>query len=348
MRVLGPRTAIDLFAGAGGTTQGLRDAGYEIVAAVENDRAAAATYRANHEEVSVFEQDILEVDPADAEKLLGERRLDVLTACPPCQGFSTLGSRDAQDPRNDLVDAVLPFVTALQPAAIMLENVPGLEGDDRLLRLEATLGADYQLGRWVIDAAAFGVPQHRRRMIVLAVRKPAAAFGHRDLLDLLPEGFDRSARSAGAAIAFAGPIASTQDPVHRARTPRKMTLRRIEVMPVGGGRLDLPEELRLVCHKRLEKRSATSIYGRIDADEPSPTMTTRCTTPSCGRFVHPSEHRGLSLREAALLQTFPLSYRFPGDYGQTERQIGNAVPCRLAQALGLIVDGLREADRQPA
>jgi DNA (cytosine-5)-methyltransferase 1 len=104
--------------------------------------------------------------------------------------------------------------------------------------------------------------------------------------------------------------------------------------------MNLPPGLRLACHERLDSRDATSIYGRIDPTKPAPTMTTRCTTPSCGRFVHPSEDRGLSLREAALLQTFPPRYVFDGTYGQIESQIGNAVPVRLAHALGLVVVAL--------
>ena len=120
------------------------------------------------------------------------------------------------------------------------------------------------------------------------------------------------------------------------------TLERIRTVPIGGGRLDLPPSLRLDCHERLETRSATSIYGRIDPSRPAPTMTTRCTTPSCGRFVHPSEDRGLTLREAALIQTFPPDYKFEGNYGEVERQIGNAVPVRMAEALGLAVARLLE------
>jgi DNA (cytosine-5)-methyltransferase 1 len=119
-----------------------------------------------------------------------------------------------------------------------------------------------------------------------------------------------------------------------------MTIRRMRAVKPGGGRLQLPKELELACHTKLEGKNATSIYGRIDPAKPAPTMTTRCTTPSCGRFVHPEEDRGLTLREAALLQTFPPSYEFEGSYGAIERQIGNAVPVRLAHALGLVVKGL--------
>ena len=117
-------------------------------------------------------------------------------------------------------------------------------------------------------------------------------------------------------------------------------LERIKAVPPGGGRLALPAELELACHARLGKGSATSIYGRIDPSKAAPTMTTRCTTPSCGRFIHPTEDRGLTLREAALLQTFPIDYVFKGNHGEIERQVGNAVPPKLAEALSLVVKDL--------
>jgi DNA (cytosine-5)-methyltransferase 1 len=120
-------------------------------------------------------------------------------------------------------------------------------------------------------------------------------------------------------------------------------MRRIRAIEPGGSRRDLPLELQLQCHLRLVKGGAQSVYGRIDANKPAPTMTTRCTTPSCGRFVHPVEHRGLTLREAATLQTFPRSYRFVGTYDSIEKQIGNAVPVGMAHELGTALRGLLSA-----
>jgi DNA (cytosine-5)-methyltransferase 1 len=337
------RTAVDLFAGAGGTSQGLKDAGFKALAAVENDPAAARTYRVNHPDTELYEDDIRRVDPDEmAERLCV--RPDILTACPPCQGFSTLGSGDAADERNDLVLVVEAFVAALKPRCVLLENVPGLAADERLDVLEAALADDYAYRRYIVDAVDFGVPQHRRRVIVVAIERPFDDEGlGGDLVGLVPDGFDRSPTSAGAALRLAGPVDGADDAddaIHRARRSAPLTLERIRAMSVGGGRRDLPEHLRLACHDRLNGTHATSIYGRIDPERPSPTMTTRCTTPSCGRFVHPVEDRGLTLREAALLQTFPRQYAFEGNYGEIERQIGNAVPARVAEALGLVADNL--------
>ncbi|MGB7685543.1 MAG: DNA cytosine methyltransferase [Solirubrobacterales bacterium] len=335
-------TAVDLFSGAGGTTQGLRDAGYEVLAAVENDPAAATTYAANHPDTDLYDRAIRYVQAPRLARSLGAEgsRLSVLTACPPCQPFSTLGSGDAADPRNALVSCVRRFVEHLRPRAVMLENVPGLQDEPRFRALVDALEDDYTVGEYIVQAADFGVPQSRRRIIVIAVERGLGVSLPEDLASALPKDFDRTKRAAGEALALAEGLSRATDPVHRARTSQPKTLERIKAVPQGGGRLALPAELELACHVRLGGRNATSIYGRIDPARAAPTMTTRCTTPSCGRFVHPTEDRGLTLREAALLQTFPVDYIFKGNHGEIERQVGNAVPPKLAEALGLIVKSL--------
>jgi len=335
-----PLTAVDLFAGAGGTTQGLKDAGYNVLAAIENDPDAAATYRANHPEVAFYERNIRGIQAPAFARRHGDARLGLLSACPPCQGFSTLGAGDVADPRNDLVMAVERFARPLAPWAIVLENVPGLAADRRLVRLVASLANRYVVRQYIVDAADFGVPQHRRRVIVIAIDRTLRPVLGQQLAAMLPSGFDGSRRTAADALTAAESLTEAHDPVHRARRSSDLVLRRIRAVPRGGGRANLPPELRLACHDRLKRADATSIYGRIDPDQPAPTMTTRCTTPSCGRFIHPYEHRGLTLREAALLQTFPLRYEFRGSHQSIERQIGNAVPVQLAAALASIVTAL--------
>lgn len=344
--VVGAKTAVDLFSGAGGTTQGLRDAGFEVLAAVENDVAAAETYTANHADTELYDRAIRYVQaPSLAARLRKSgRSLSLLTACPPCQPFSTLGTGDVSDPRNALVSSISRFVKNLQPRVVMLENVPGLRREPRFRELLTELREDYAVREYIVQAEDFGVPQRRRRVIVLAVERSLEASLPTDLTSELPDDFDRSRRVAGDALALAKGLSHEDDPVHRARAAQPTTLKRIRAMPQGGGRLALPAELELACHSRLGKRSATSIYGRIDPKALAPTMTTRCTTPSCGRFVHPTEDRGLTLREAALLQTFPVDYVFNGNHGEVERQIGNAVPPKLAQGLGLILKGLLSAE----
>lgn len=334
--------ALDLFAGAGGTTQGLLDAGISVLAAVEQDEDAAATFSKNHPGTVVLAEDVVEVCPESLRLDLGldPGDLTLLTACPPCQSFSTLGSQTPDDERNGLVTEIWRFAREFWPAAVLIENVPGLARDAQWTVLKNQLSAaGYCLGSWRVDATDFGVPQRRRRFIAMAVHRRLVEFPD-DVRDLLPLSFSLEAAHAGDVISRAGPIDGSEDELHRARIPTPEVLERIRAIPVGGSRYDLPETLQLPCHKRLEqrgKRGAASPYGRIPPEGPAPTMTTRCTSASCGRFIHPSEDRGISLREAALLQTFPRGYTFVGSYGSIERQIGNAVPVRLAHALGLAV-----------
>ena len=344
-----PLTALDLFAGPGGSTQGLSDAGFRVLAAIEQDKDAAGTFSANHPSVRMLPLDIREVRPQKLRRDLDLAPFDLtlLTACPPCQGFSTLGSRNRSDERNDLVDQVWRFTREFWPRAVLMENVPGLSNDIRWTVLRRQLRATgYRVGSWVVNAADFGVPQRRRRLIVIAVRHGRDEFPD-DLRELLPPSFGLNAPNASEVIARAGPLEESEDEWHRARTPTPRVLERIRAVPPGGNHYDLPEELQLACHRRLRRQgrtAATGPYGRIPLEGPAPTMTTRCTTVSCGRFVHPIEHRGISLREAALLQTFPSGYSFVGSYESTERQIGNAVPVRLAHALGLTVQRMLRAD----
>jgi DNA (cytosine-5)-methyltransferase 1 len=333
-------TAIDLFAGAGGSTA----AGYRVLAAIENDDSAADSYGSNHPDVDLHRRDIRDVDPKSLRMRHGIERgqLTLLNACPPCQGFSTLGNARRDDERNDLVAVVQPFLVEFLPRAFVVENVPGLRRDARLQRLAADarqLG--YAVNIYIVNAADFGVPQNRRRLIALGVRSGSEAGFPEHLSELLPPTFTRTPPAIRDVLDKAGPIGTTIDPIHRARTSTPEVARRIRAIPPNGGRFDLPYEMQLACHRALSgRRSATAAYGRIRLEGPAPTLTTRCTTPACGRFVHPTEHRGISLREAALIQTFPPRYRFAGTYQSMEAQIGNAVPARLAEAVGRAVGEL--------
>lgn len=336
-------TAVDLFAGAGGATQGLADAGFDVLASVESDPVAAESYRVNHPGVQLVEEDIRSVDPEELRVGLGVKRgaLTLLKACPPCQAYSSIGKGDPADPRNDLVAEVWRFARAFSPRIVMLENVTGLARDERLPRLVRQLRAvGYSAKTYVLDATAFGVPQRRRRLIVVAVRDGVRELPA-SLVEVLPEWFGEGAmKTAGEALSLAARVDPDQDRLHRPRVPSPAVAQRLAALPIGGSRFDLSDEHRLDCHSRLDRRDATASYGRIRADAPAPTMTTRCTTPACGQFVHPTEPRALTLREAATIQTFPLTYTFRGGVGQVERQIGNAVPVRMAHGLGMCAAAL--------
>lgn len=334
-------TAIDLFAGAGGATEGLKVAGFKVIGAVENDKAAADSYELNHAKVRLWREDVRKVSAATMLRELGIQRgeLGLLKACPPCQGFSSLAEGrtvvDAQ--RNDLVIDTIRFIRQLRPRAVMIENVPGLGRDVRAKTLmDALIAAGYVCREYKVDAIQFGVPQRRKRLIILALR------GLRSTLpnELPADGLDNPTPVKSAFDDLADALRQDpNDPLHVSRRLSDTVKNRVAAVPVNGNRFDLPIEHQLNCHKRIDAkhRNATASYGRIKLAVPAPTMTTRCTTVACGSFIHPTEDRGITLREAATLQTFPFGYQFSGSYGEIERQIGNAVPVRMAAALGSVV-----------
>ena len=318
-------TALDLFSGCGGLTLGLKQGGFKVLGAVDNDPLSVETYRANHSDVSVWNIDIRELDPTHVQTSLGLKvgDLDLLAGCPPCQGFSKIrtlnGALSVDDPRNDLLLEVLRFVNVLRPKAVMIENVPGLADDERFAvffgRMEA---AGYIGDQDVFNAAEFGVPQRRQRLIYLAGLQMKIPFAE-------PVHDRVTVEDAIGGLLKAG---ESGDPIHdmpERRTPRIMQLIR-RIPKDGGSRTDLPEEDQLDCHKRCN--GFKDVYGRMAWNKVAPTITSGCFNPSKGRFLHPEEDRAITMREAALLQGFPLQYKFPTQSGKSAvaMMIGNALP----------------------
>ena len=317
--------AIDLFAGAGGLSLGLRRAGYDVLGAVEFDPLAAETYRHNHPETTLWECDIRSLSPRQVAKTLelepGE--LDLLAACPPCQGFSTVrtlnGAQAVEDERNDLVADVGRFAASLLPKTVMVENVPGLRADARrdalVLRL---MKLGYEVRDQILDASEFGVAQRRSRYILIAVRGATPRFARRARIRPTV----RQVIGALPAAGFSG------DPLHDHGERRSAeVLRRIRLTPAdGGGRADLPEHEQLDCHKRCE--GFKDVYGRMAWGRVAPTITGGCVNPSKGRFLHPEADRSITLREAAMLQGFPRDYYFSLARGKfaAAQMVGNALP----------------------
>jgi DNA (cytosine-5)-methyltransferase 1 len=325
-------TAIDLFAGAGGASSGIQAAGFRLLGAVESDPFAAASYRANFPDASVFEGDIRLVDPVAvmARLGLGSGELTLMQACPPCQTWSSLGRHRTDDERNDLVFEVTRFARILMPSVLVVENVRGLTMDSRFNRLRARLNRlGYGSRLYKLDAADYGVPQRRVRLVLLAIR----GLDGRQFPSKIRPIVSGPSLTVGAAFAALRQMQPLNDPLDRSRRHSDTVKRRIAALPLNGTRFDLPDDLILDCHRDLSARSATASYGRLRGDRPAATLTTRCTTPACGPYVHPSEDRGITLREAAWLQTFPLRHVFVGGYGAIERQIGNALPPLLARAV---------------
>lgn len=322
-------TAIDLFCGAGGLTVGLKKAGFNVLAGVENNPIAASTYRLNNPKVKVYEADIrnLSVESILSDLGLEKGQLDLLAGCPPCQGFSTHRTRNKipaiQDERNELIFEFFRFVELALPKTIMLENVPALAKDWRTedLRLKlASLG--YIIDENFVqikDAADYGVPQRRRRLLIKASR-----FGS------IPNAVKvRKKRTVRTAIGDLAPAGLSGDLLHDIPENRSEKVRNIiSLVPKNGGsRSDIPKKYWLECHKKQDS-GYKDVYGRMAWDAVAPTITGGCHNPSKGRFIHPREDRAITLREAALLQTFPKKYKFSTARGKDSiaLMIGNALP----------------------
>ncbi len=338
-------TAVEIFSGGGGLAVGLREAGFNTVAAVEVEPHAAATFKANHPTVQVFRQDVRTVTGAMLAPLTGGK-VDALAACPPCQGFSSLTSKwRKEDERNSLVSEVGRLADELRPRAIMMENVPGLAKKgrplfDALLEHLETLG--YETDWSILQVADYGVPQCRRRLVMLAslgfsIPMPEATHSRtgddgkpkwRTVRDAI-SGMDEpvtfpEAKERGGAQALDWHVVRQLSPAN---------IERLKLSRPGGNWEDFPEDLRVPCHRNGYK-GFSNVYGRMVWDEPSGTITAGCTTLSKGRFGHPEKDRTISLREAALLQTFPPDYRFETPHFERACEIvGNALPCVFAEAI---------------
>lgn len=321
--------AIDLFCGAGGLTVGLQKAGFDVLAGVEISQPAIETYSLNHKKHELYDIDIRELSPNKVLNDLGLKKgeLDLLAGCPPCQGFSTHRTRNRvtsiDDIRNDLVFEFVRFVKGMMPKTIMMENVPGLAKDKRMyqVRIELmNLGYIFDETTIVIrDAADYGVPQRRRRMIMLASR-----FGKVEEPKKITK--RRTVRDAISKLKEPG---SSNDVLHDLVVERSDKVQKIiSLVPKdGGSRSNIPKKYWLPCHLK-RPNSYRDVYGRMAWDDVAPTITGGCYQPSKGRYIHPDKDRGITLREAALLQTFPKSYKFSMSKGKAAvaLMIGNALP----------------------
>jgi DNA (cytosine-5)-methyltransferase 1 len=349
--------AIDFFCGAGGLTRGLLSAGIDVVAGFDANSLCKESYERNNRSTLFYESDICDVSVSTVWKLLGSRRTaDLLIAgCAPCQPFSKqrkrpasslLNGSDAADRDATLLGAFARLVEAIQPGQVLIENVPGIAKVKglstyrrflRMLRLNS-----YDIAEGVLDAKYYGVPQTRRRYVVIAVRRRNASLPAREYGTSL-----RPITTVRKAIEHFPPITAGEShpliPNHVAAGVSAKNLARIRSTPHNGGdRRSWPRDLILECH-RGDYEGHTDVYGRMSWDLPAPTLTGRCNSLSNGRYGHPSQDRAISLREAASLQSFPDSYIFYGLNQQIARQIGNAVPVKFAEALGRHLQTLRSS-----
>ncbi len=366
-KVLKP-TAVDIFSGAGGITQALKEAGFDVLCGIEFDEDIAESYRMNHGD-HVIVKNIKKVNLGEMKGKYGvvPRELTLLAGCPPCQGFSKQRRGGLKDLRNYLIFEYYRMVRILEPKYIFLENVPGLKRCksiyEKFVDLLQTGGGKpgrplYYIYDNVVNAADYGVPQNRKRFVLVGIRKDIAnypedaegLFAQQTHID--PDKWDEKCeREKWVTIKEtigdlpkikAGDICE-EDGLHKAAGLSDMNILRLKYTPKNGGsRSEWPGtvenenggkvELRLECHKKSNVGYA-DVYGRMNFNRVAPTLTGGCCMLSKGRFGHPEQHRAISLREAALLQTFPRGYKLKEcAFNKMTLQIGNAVPVRMGRA----------------
>lgn len=343
---------VDLFCGAGGLTHGLIDAGLQVVAGVDFDEACKHPYEANHERVVFHRYDVAKLEASMIERWFGDASVRVLAGCAPCQPFSSYSNRyeTIGTERWRLLNHFGRLVKQVEPEIVTMENVPTVARhavfDDFVTTLERR---GYKVWFEVIDCAEYGLPQRRRRTVLLAsrygpidLRAPSASEARTvgDVLKGLPV-----LRHGGSNAA---------DPLHTSARLSQLNLERMKASKPGGSWRDWPKHLVANCHRKNTGKKYPSVYGRMRWDEPAPTLTTQFYGFGSGRFGHPSQARGLSLREGAILQGFPQCYSFvpegePIRFKVLGRLIGNAVPVDLGRVIGeSIIEHVKKHIGQPS
>lgn len=329
-------TVVDLFCGAGGLTHGFRREGYDVAAGIDVDEDCRYAYEYNND-AQFLRRDVSALEGVELADLFRADEPRILVGCAPCQPFSTYNQKN-DDPKWRLVEKFGELIGEVLPDVVSMENVPrlldfraGTVFTDFKTALEAS---GYHVHAEIAFAPDFGVPQRRSRLVLLASRHGP--------ITLARAAADVHARTVEEAIGALPPIAAGEidgkDPMHRSSRLSALNLERIRASRPGGSWHDWSDDLLADCHRADTGKGYRSVYGRMSASEPSPTITTQFYGFGNGRFGHPTQDRGLSLREGAILQSFPARYRFlaPGDpvhFKKLGRMIGNAVPVLLGQAI---------------
>lgn len=337
-----PAQVVDLFCGVGGLTRGLLDAGLDVIAGFDIDPTCQYTYEQNNH-VDYNIRNIREVTGEEIQALYDRNATKILVGCAPCQPFSQmrfkLKSANAKDEKYDLLLEFGRLIEETHPTIISMENVPQIRETKIYRRFLSVLRKNgYHVDAKVIFCPDYGIPQTRRRFVLVA-----SLLGP---IQIIPPTHNKQDVHVIDHIGNLPPIEAgatdPDDPMHRASRLSEKNLARIRASIPGGTWRDWPEELRCECHKKESGQTYSSVYGRMTWDQIGPTITTQFYSYGTGRYGHPEQDRALSLREGALLQTFPRDYNFinpdvPFVFGDIARHIGNAVPVRLGEIIGLSI-----------
>ena len=333
---------IDLFCGIGGLTHGLIKEGLDVVAGIDNDSTCKFGYEYNNKTRFIGEN-ILKVTAEQINDLFGAKNgtIRVLAGCAPCQPFSRLNPKRVTKKQLQPLEKFAQLIQETLPDIVSMENVSGLADTKKYPIFKNFINTlernGYNYKYEVVDVSEYGVPQRRKRLVLLASK-----FGEIELVTRTHKNKKVTVRDVIRNIEPLkdGEISAT-DPLHRSRKLSPLNLKRIKATPHDGGNSDSwSDELVLACHRKESgKTYSSTVYVRMRWDEPAPTMTTQCTGLGNGRFGHPEQNRAISLREAALFQTFPKSYKFvnpdaPIITSHVAKFIGNAVPVRLGAVIG--------------
>jgi DNA (cytosine-5)-methyltransferase 1 len=334
--------AVDLFCGIGGLSYGLKQSGIDIVSGIDADESCRYSYEENSN-TRFIHQNITDVTGLEIKRMLKGYDVKVLVGCAPCQPFSN--HRKDKMHRENHKDWSLLYqfgriVKESAPHIVSMENVPALVGEKVFEDFVRTLKYEgYSVSYEVVNAADYGVPQRRRRLLLLAVKEWRYPNG----ISLIPPTHKSKAKTVREAISNLPKVdageRSSGDRLHVSSRLSEINLKRIRASRQGGSWRDWPKELLVPCHKKEKGKSYSSVYGRMSWDDVSPTITTQFIGYGTGRFGHPEQNRAISLREGALLQSFPPGYKFISDDEEIiirdiAKHIGNAVPPRLGEIIG--------------
>ena len=330
--------AIDLFCGIGGLSYGLKKAGIDVVAGIDIDESCQYAYETNN--APFINKSISDVSIKELKTLYKGSDIRILAGCAPCQTFSKHTLKDRNRNKSQkwrLLDDFANKIREIQPEIVSMENVPQLVKYDVFKDFITVLKENgYFVSYKTVYCPDYGIPQNRSRLVLLA-----SLLGEIKLISKTHtcQKYKTVRQTIGNLSKIEPGTPSLKDTLHRSMNLTDINLRRMKQSKPGGSWEDWDKELLVNCHKKKSGKTYSSVYGRMEWDEPSPTVTTQFYAFGTGRFGHPEQDRALSLREGALLQTFPMKYKFFADneeiyFKRIGRHIGNAVPVRLGEIIG--------------